>query len=791
MSDPLIKNENYEKDKTSLPLVILLSLIFGMYCFYDWGGQNQFFQLALSLIMLAVGFAISNVKDRDYVRRFLLILSTFAALRFVLWRLFFTLNLTSPANSLASILLFYAECYAVLVFILVCLQNWYLERRPITQKADYFYQPSVDVFICTYNEPLHIVRRTASGAKAIDYPNKKVYILDDGKRDAISKLAIELDVGYIIRPDNRNAKAGNINNALKETSGELVLILDADHIPCRTILNKITPHFNDARVAIVQTPHRFMNAAPIQRNLYAEGVLPHEQEMFFQISMVGKDYWNAAIFAGSAGVIRRSVLEEVGGMCTNTVIEDCEFSLEVHRRGYRSLYLTEPQTIGLCPETLGAYLTQQSRWAKGQTQMLMLANPLTGSGLTLAQRLCYLSGNIHYMFGLARLTFIFIPTLFILLGVCTTSVSWLKYILYLAPFIATYTLVQNYSFKNFRHSFWSDVYEMVLAPYTVHWTFITLLDPVAPKFDVTPKGLKQDHYYFDLKLVWYHFLLLAWCLFALLVGIIKMTLGFDLSGNFINCLLVVYNIFVLICAILVGFERPQLRQVHRVRRKLPVTIATDYSYDAVAAFTEDASEYGLRLKLEETELQFSRDQVVSLTVGSDDGKLIEISGKIVRLSRERGAYTLDIAFDDMDEATRYELIVAFYCAPETWAVLIEPRDSLVGSFVHLVTTPIRVTTNVNRYLRNRTLAILAPDHLYSSKLVPEKLKKLFVPQGTHVTEEVLSVEHLETQSILAIAEDQEKMEEAIEMERQERLERENRRRGKVFLPGYNDMNDES
>ncbi|MDZ4834697.1 MAG: glycosyltransferase [Candidatus Melainabacteria bacterium] len=758
MFSPAARNENYEEDKASAPLLVLMSIIFAAYCWYDWSGANQLFELFITVALLAVGIGMSSLRDRSYVRRALLLLSVFAALRFVLWRLFFTLNLTSPANSLASVLLFYAEGYAVLVFLLVCLQNWYLERRPKLPKPDPTFLPSVDVYICTYNEPLHIVRRTACGAKAIDYPNKNVYILDDGRRESISLLAIELDVGYIVRPDNKHAKAGNINSALKETNGEFVLILDADHIPCRTILKKIVSNFQDPEVAIVQTPHRFMNAAPIQRNLYVEGILPHEQEMFFQISMVGKDYWNAAIFAGSAGVIRRKVLDEIGGMCTKTVIEDCEFSLEVHRRGHKSLYLTEPLTIGLCPETLGAYLTQQSRWAKGQTQMLMLANPLAGKGLSIPQRLCYMSGNIHYLFGLARLTFIIMPTLFILLGVCTTTVSWLKYMLYLAPFIVIYTLAQNYTFKNFRHSFWADVYEMVLAPYTLYWTFITLLDPAAPRFDVTPKGLRQGQYYFDLKLVWYHFLLLLWCLFAVVVGLTKMMLGFDLSGNFANLLLCFYNIFVLLCAILVGFERPQMRQVHRVKRRLPVTIVhEDFAAETVAAFSEDASEFGIRLLLEETSLQFKRDQNLALTIGTDDGALIEVTGKIVRMTKERKRYALDIAFDEIDAETRFKLIVAFYCSPETWAVLIEPRDSIILSFTQLVTTPLRVLTYVQRYLRSQTLSILAPEKLYGSKFVPEKLKKLFVPHGAHVTEEVLDPEHMERVAILAVAEEDERL----------------------------------
>src|SRR5207247_10130726 len=98
--------------------------------------------------------------------------------------------------------------------------------------------PDVDVFIPTYNESTQIVRRTAIGAQAIDYPRKNIYVLDDGRRPEMEAMTRSLGCFYITRPDNHHAKAGNLNHALGRTTGELVAIFDADHVPVRSFLQQ-------------------------------------------------------------------------------------------------------------------------------------------------------------------------------------------------------------------------------------------------------------------------------------------------------------------------------------------------------------------------------------------------------------------------------------------------------------------------------------------------------------------------------------------------------------------------
>ena len=118
------------------------------------------------------------------------------------------------------------------------------------------------MYIPTYNEDVAIVRKTALAAMAIDYPTdkKKVYVLDDGRkfperREQLRQMCAELGCEMLVRDNNDHAKAGNINSAIQRTDGDLILILDCDHIPSRQFLQQTVGFFSSPKVALVQTPH--------------------------------------------------------------------------------------------------------------------------------------------------------------------------------------------------------------------------------------------------------------------------------------------------------------------------------------------------------------------------------------------------------------------------------------------------------------------------------------------------------------------------------------------------------
>lgn len=161
----------------------------------------------------------------------------------------------------------------------------------------------------------------------------------------------------------------------------------------------------DKKLSMLQTPHHFFSPDPFERNLGQFRQKPNEGHLFYGLIQNGTDTWNASFFCGSCAVIRRSALDEVGGIAVETVTEDAHTSLRLHRAGYSSAYLRYPLAAGLATETLSAHIGQRIRWARGMIQILRIDNPLLGKGLTLSQRLCYLSSMMHFLSGVPRLIF--------------------------------------------------------------------------------------------------------------------------------------------------------------------------------------------------------------------------------------------------------------------------------------------------------------------------------------------------------------------------------------------------
>ncbi|MES2366975.1 MAG: cellulose synthase catalytic subunit [Pseudomonadota bacterium] len=224
---------------------------------------------------------------------------------------------------------------------------------------------SVDVFIPTFNEPVQLVRRTLLATIHMDYPHE-TWLLDDGNRPEMASLAEDLGVRYLARERNTDAKAGNLNNALANSSAEFVAVFDADHAPQQNFLTHTLGYFNDPAVAFVQTPQDFFNLDSYQhRQQTRKHTVWTEQSLFFRVIQRGKDYWNAAFFCGSCATLRRSALEKIGGFATGTVTEDLHTSIRLHKQGFKSVYHAEPLAFGIAPSSVVPFLQQRIRWGQG------------------------------------------------------------------------------------------------------------------------------------------------------------------------------------------------------------------------------------------------------------------------------------------------------------------------------------------------------------------------------------------------------------------------------------------
>lgn len=473
-------------------------------------------QAALAGSALLAMIAIKLLRLRGPWRGVFLALGTFVVLRYVLWRLTSTIPpIASPLDFTAGLILVAAECYCVAMLFLSLFTVAQPIDRPRAPRLPATAAPTVDIFVPSYNESLEIVAPTLAAAKRIRYPTDKlsVFLLDDGgtdqkmqsddpvvagkasnRRQSLQALCVELGVRYLARETNTHAKAGNLNNGLAHSDGDLVVVFDADHVPAEDFLEETVGFFaEDEKLFLVQTPHFFLNPDPIEKNLGA-GHLPPENEMFYGLVQKGLDKWNAAFFCGSAAVLRRQALEQVGGFHGSSITEDAESALELHSRGWNSLYVSKPMIAGLQPETFDSFMTQRSRWCRGMVQILLLKNPLLKTGLSLPQRLSYLSSSMFWLFPLSRMIFIFAPMLFIFFDMKIYVANQQEFIAYTLSYMASALLIQSYVFGRFRWPWISDVYEYIQSVMLFRAVISVFIDPRNPKFEVTAKGqtLEED-----------------------------------------------------------------------------------------------------------------------------------------------------------------------------------------------------------------------------------------------------------------------------------------------------------
>jgi cellulose synthase (UDP-forming) len=357
--------------------------------------------------------------------RGLALLALVWGLGYLTWRVGWSGNGASP---LAFAMLLVTEVYGIYALATLA---WFSWSRPPRQRPAATPGRAVDVYVCTYDEPAEVIMATLAGCRALTYPHT-TYLLDDGRRPEMAEIAALAGAEYLTRPDNSHAKAGNINAALPRTAGELVLFLDADHVPMPDTLDALVGYFDDERMAVVQTPHDFFNHDSVQHYVVGR----HEQSLFYRVVCPGKDRHGAAYWCGSAALIHREALLSIGGVATETIAEDFHTTIRLLRHGWRSRYHDEVLVQGLAPHDLDGYLLQRDRWARGNLAVFTLPeSPLRARTLSPLQRLSYLASLLAYLAPPMRLLLLLTLGLVLWTGQLPMQVSvaalaalWLPYV---------------------------------------------------------------------------------------------------------------------------------------------------------------------------------------------------------------------------------------------------------------------------------------------------------------------------------------------------------------------------
>jgi cellulose synthase (UDP-forming) len=629
-------------------------------------------QVILGSVAVAVAIVVNRISESRIVTLALMLVSITATLRYAWWRVrVLALYFLDPANHRGGIdavfmlLLLSAEAYTTLIMVLGYMQTMYpLHRPPLRLPDDERLWPEVDVLIPTYNEPLSLVRYTALAANAIDYPPEKlhVYILDDGSRDEFRDFAYEAGVGYITRTQHNHAKAGNINHALTMMHSPYVTIFDCDHVPTRSFLQMTLGWMLvDPKMAMLQTPHHFYSPDPFERNLLRYKTIPNEGELFYGIIQDGNDFWNATFFCGSCALIRRSALDEVGGIAVETVTEDAHTSLRMQKRGYGTAYINLPQAAGLATETLSAHVGQRIRWARGMIQIFRTDNPLLARGMKLSQRLCYFNAMAHFMYAFPRLVFLGAPLVYMLLGRTIIPGYWAAILAYAVPHLVLSNLTNSRIQGRHRHSFWNEIYETVLAPYILAPTVLALINPKLGKFNVTDKGSTLSQTRFDRKIA----TPTRWMLLINLLGVMVSPYRLFIKdphhpGTVIsNLFWILFNMVILGVAAAVANEQKQRRGAVRIETRIPVRITSPNGHQ-VDSVTHDMSVSGASVHLPEN-VHFAVGDVFRMAFPKHSGEE-EIGARVVGLSD--GAIRL--AFSVPTIAEQETLTRALYSRADAW-----------------------------------------------------------------------------------------------------------------------------
>jgi cellulose synthase (UDP-forming) len=375
------------------------------------------------------------------------------------------------------------------------------EQRLRAERPDQL--ADVDVYLPTYNEPMDVLEKTITGALCLDYPKFQVWVLDDGRRPWLKEFCRDKGVGYITRPDNKHAKAGNINHALSITDAEFVAIFDADFIPQRNFLMRTMGFFSDPKIGIVQTPHVFYNCDPMQTNLALQKRLPDDQRFFFDSIMPSRDAWDAAFCCGSNSVTRRAALRSIGdALPTGSITEDMLLTLVLLRRGYVTRYLCERLAFGLAPESIEAFFVQRQRWARGATQIMLLKDGPLGPNLSLVHRLLFLPTHWLSQSCTTVLTVI-TPLIFLLTGlsplVNVTGEAVLSYII--PMIIALISGLQVFAPATY-HPLASQVLNSFQSFKILPTVLATLIKPFGHSFKVTPKGQDARRVGYERSIFW-------------------------------------------------------------------------------------------------------------------------------------------------------------------------------------------------------------------------------------------------------------------------------------------------
>lgn len=616
---------------------------------------------------------------------------------YLIWRIVFTLPFGQGVlNVIFGILLITAETVTVLTTFELFIQKMkkkkgYL-KLPDAPREDY---PDVDVFIATHNESVDLLYKTVNACTFMDYPDKRkvhIYLCDDGNRHEAAELAKQLGVGYLGLESNKDAKSGNLNNALSNTSSPLIATFDADMIPQHTFLMKTVPYFlisDELKLGLVQTPQSFYNPDLFQFNLFAERSIPNEQDFFSREINILRNTSNAVAYTGSNTVIARQALEDIGGFPLKTITEDFETSIRMQQAGYITYATDEVQASGLTTTTISGMIKQRIRWARGVIQSLQNTRAIFSGKLSLTARITYLNSFLYWWSFFNRLIFILSPILFALFDFQIVNTAFWDIIAFWLPAYFFYSTAMRYLSGNIRNQHWSQVVDTIFMPYLIVPVFLETLHIHERKFKVTNKnkpsgrGRARD--------LWYaapHIILLVLSIMAIL-RFTRGKYGWALFYSSIIIFWLTYNTVALCYALFFMLGRRSCRETERINAS--ETVYIKYKGKEYETVTIDVSDKGISFFIPPS-LHLPEGEAIDLTVQTYRYRAM-LEGTVVYVRKEGKGRRCSAVVKPADEENKRQYMQIIYDRLHSLPKQIDPWVTVYDDILRNITRRVHLLRN--------------------------------------------------------------------------------------------------
>ena len=597
---------------------------------------------------------------KDKVSRFFALLSiaitVFCTLIYLTWRVLWSIPMNSgwvaiAANVLLLIVEFVGFLESLVLFRnLVGMRDFKLPSIPDDA------WPDVDIFIATYNEPCDLLSRTINGCKHMKYPDKSkvhIWICDDNRRPEMRALAEKMGVGYFDRPDNKGAKAGNLNNAMAHTSAPYVVTFDADMIPRSEFLLKTIPYFVDAelrqkdkpenerlKLGLLQTPQCFYEPDVFQYALYSERRIPNEQDFFYRTIEPSKTDSNSVIYGGSNTVLSREALEAAGGFYTESITEDFATGLLIEAKGFMSLALPEPLASGQTPHTFKEHIKQRTRWGRGVIVTGRKLKVLRRKDLSILQKVNYWSSMTYWYSPIKNLIYMLSPLLYAVLAVPVFRCNWSELMAFWLPMFIFQDISLRLNSDDAISTKWSGIYETSVMPHLLIPILKESVGITLSSFKVTDKSgkAKRDK---DIRS------LIPFVILAVLsvAGIIRVFTLFTVLQIVPTCILLFWilrNLYFLVMSIFLVDGRDSDEEPVKVFFSELVTI--DSEHGKMGGVTTLMTEHSMKVYLDEGET-LSVGDTCSVNVIKDDIEVElkgVVTGVIVAKNSSARTHTIEI-----------------------------------------------------------------------------------------------------------------------------------------------------